>query len=232
MADEQIKTEEVKNEVAKAENTQPQVANRNMVADLSNGVYSSSDTFKLAMQMAKGLAASTIVPVAYQKNEANCLVALEMANRTGQSPIQIMQSLDVIQGTPAWRGKALIAMVNNSHKYDEDIHFEYTKDSKGEVKGCYAWTKKDGHEVKGTEYTYEMAKEAKLFEKNNSYWKKEPELMLAYRAISRFCSLNCPEISLGLYTTDEAREIYVTEPPKKADVKTLLADGDVEVIDG
>jgi len=194
---EEVKEE--KKEVAKA--------HTNMVADLSNGIYSSSDTFTLSCQMAKGLAASTLVPQAYQRNEANCLVALEMANRTNQSPLQVMQSLDVIQGTPSWRGKALIAMINASHKYDEDLNFEYTKDKDGSVKGCIAWTTKNGKEVRGTEYTYKMAEQAGLFKKTNSYWNKEPELMLAYRATSRFCSLNCPEISLGLYTVDEQKEI-------------------------
>ena len=88
----------------------------NMVADLSNGVFGTSDTFKLACQMAKGLASSTMVPQQFQRNEGNCLVAIELANRLNISPFQVMQSVDVIQGQPAWKGKTLIAFVNNSHK--------------------------------------------------------------------------------------------------------------------
>lgn len=224
--------QEITQEVKKDVSVQSQ--HINMVADLSNGVFGTSDTFKLACQMAKGLASSTMVPQQFQRNEGNCLVAIELANRLNISPFQVMQSIDVIQGQPAWKGKTLIAFVNNSHKYDEDIHFEYTKDEKGNVNGCYAWTKKDGHEVRGTEYTYEMAKKAKLFEKNNSYWNKEPELMLAYRAISRFCSLNCPEISLGLYTSEEQIEIADSNKPKssKASLNELLQeDVEVETVD-
>ena len=52
---EEIKKEEVKQEVAVKERV-------NMVANLSEGIYSSSDTFNLAYQMAKGLSQSTLVP--------------------------------------------------------------------------------------------------------------------------------------------------------------------------
>lgn len=229
---------EIKEEVKK-EQTQVVVAQpTNMVATLDNGIFSSSDTWKLSCQMAKGLASSTIVPQAYQRNEGNCIVALELANRLGISPLQVMQSLDVIQGTPAWRGKALIAFVNNSHKYDEDIHFEYEYDDKGNPISCYAWTKKDGSVVKGTPFTMETAKSNGLLAKNNSYWLKEPALMLAYRAISRFCSLNCPEISMGLYTREEVldmNEIPQETTKKKASLNELLDDetqDTIEVVNG
>ena len=139
---EEIKKEEVKQEqkqeVAVAEQ------HVNMVADLSGGLYSSSDTLRIARNFAQDLSKSTMIPMQYQNNYANCLVALEYANRTGQSPLQVMQSLDVIKGTPAWRSKALIGMVNTSGKYDEDLHFSYGKDDKGEIVSCFAWTKKDG----------------------------------------------------------------------------------------
>lgn len=224
MADE-IKKEETTAVAEKKES-------RNMVASLENGLYSSSDTFNLARSMALELSKSTMIPTAYQNNFANCLVALEMANRTNQSPLQVMQSLDVIKGTPAWRGKALIAMINSSHKYDEDLRYEYLIDEKTkEIIGCYAWTTKNGTVIKGTPYTMAMAEKAGLLKKDNSYWMKEPELMLTYRAVSRFASLNCPEISLGLYTTEEVMDMQATSKPKKASLNSILADDDIEVVD-
>lgn len=225
---EEIKKEGTKQEVAVKEQ-------RNMVANLSEGIYSSSDTFKLATSMAKGLAASTVVPMQYQRNEANCLVAIEMANRLGVSPLQVMQNLDVIQGNPAWKGKALIAFINNSHKYDDDLHFEYEYDKEGFATSCYAWTKKGDAIIKGTKYTLEMAKKAGLLAKNNSYWIKEPDLMLSYRAASRFASLNCPEISMGIYTTDEMNEIVGQGRTKSSSLNDVLAAEnvvDAKILDG
>jgi hypothetical protein len=39
--------------------------------------------------------------------------------------------------------------------------------------------------------------------KNGSKWKTMPEVMLRYRAASFFARMNCPEISMGIYTSDE-----------------------------
>lgn len=205
----------------------------NMVADLSS-LYSSSDTLRVARNFAQDLAKSTMIPMQYQNNYANCLVALEYANRTGQSPLQVMQSLNVIQGRPSWDSKALIGMINTSGKYDEDLHFTYGEDDKGEIISCFAWTRKDGEVVKGLPYTMKMAKDAGLLNKNNSFWNKEPVLMLTYRAVSRFSSIHCPEISLGLYTTEEVRDINFLNGQGKSKAslnEILVEDDDLVVVD-
>ncbi len=223
---EEIKKEEVKQE--QKQEVAVATEHINMVADLSGGLYSSSDTLRIARNFAQDLSKSTMIPMQYQNNYANCLVALEYANRTGQSPLQVMQSLDVIKGTPAWRSKALIGMVNTSGKYDEDLHFSYGKDEKGEITSCFAWTKKDGVIVEGLPYTMATAKKEGLLSKNNSYWEKDSTLMLTYRAVSRFVSINCPEISLGLYTSEEVRD-FASNKQNKASLNTILAD-DVDMV--
>lgn len=226
---EEIKKEEVNQE----QKQEVAVANEhvNMVADLQGGLYSSSDTLRIARNFAQDLSKSTMIPMQYQNNYANCLVALEYANRTGQSPLQVMQSLDVIKGTPAWRSKALIGMINASGKYDHDLRFTYGKDEKGEINSCFAWTKKDGEVIEGIPYTMKKAEKEGLLNKNNSYWEKDHVLMLTYRAVSRFVSINCPEISLGLYTSEEVRDMnYSTSSTKgKASLNDVLAD-DVDLV--
>lgn len=214
---EDLKKEEVKTEVAVAEQ------HVNMVADLKGGLYSSSDTLKIARNFAADLSKSTMIPMQYQNNYANCLVALEYANRTGQSPLQVMQSLNVIQGRPSWDSKALIGMINTSGKYDEDLHFTYGKDERGEVVSCFAWTRKNGELIEGIPYTMEKAKKEGLLGKNNSYWNKDHVLMLTYRAVSRFAAINCPEITLGLYTTEEVRDFQPIKQ-SKASLNDVLAD--------
>ena len=201
--------DEVKKEEKQEQKQEVAVSNEhvNMVADLSNGLYSSSDTLRVARNYAQDLAKSTMIPTQYQNNYANCMVAMEYANRTGQSVLQVMQSLDIINGNPSWRGKALIAMVNSSGKYDHDLRFTYGKDNNGEITSCFAYTHQNGELIEGIPYTMEKAKKEKLLDKNNSFWQKDPTLMLTYRAVSRFVSLNCPEISLGLYTSEEQRDI-------------------------
>lgn len=224
---EEIKKEEVKQEqkqeVAVAEQ------HINMVADLSGGLYSSSDTLRIARNFAQDLSKSTMIPMQYQNNYANCLVALEYANRTGQSPLQVMQSLNVIQGRPSWDSKALIGMINTSGKYDHDLRFTYGKDDKGEINSCFAWTKKDGEIIEGIPYTMAKAEKEGLLKKNNSFWSKDHVLMLTYRAVSRFASINCPEITLGLYTTEEVRDFTSNNKQSKASLNDVLSEDDMVV---
>ena len=78
---------------------------KNKVTDYSLGIFGTSDNFIMAMQMAKALADSTIVPQTYQKNPSNCLIAIEQAQRMHISPLMVMQNLYPIQGRPSWSSK-------------------------------------------------------------------------------------------------------------------------------
>ena len=70
-----------------------EVTTSNKVTDYSLGIFGTSDNFIMAMQMAKALAESTIVPQTYQKNPSNCLIAIEQAQRMRISPLMVMQNL-------------------------------------------------------------------------------------------------------------------------------------------
>lgn len=97
MEDKKEVTQEEKKEVAtKNEHV-------NMVADFENGIYGSSDSFKMAYQMAKALSQSTIVPAHFQRNEANCLVAISQAQKMGIDPFTVMQNMYMIQGNRCGR---------------------------------------------------------------------------------------------------------------------------------
>lgn len=177
--------------------------NKNKVTDYSLGIFGTSDNFIMAMQMAKALADSTIVPQTYQKNPSNCLIAIEQAQRLDVSPMMVMQNLYVIHERPSWSSKFLIAAINNSGKYDMELQFEETKDKDGKPFSCLAWTMKNGRRIEGMVVDMEMAKNEGWLGKNGSKWKTMPQLMLRYRAASFFSSLNCPELTLGLYTKEE-----------------------------
>lgn len=176
------------------------------VTDYSLGIFGTSDNFIMAMQMAKALAESTIVPAIYQKNPSNCLIAIEMAQRMGVSAMMVMQNLYPIQGRPSWSSQFLIARINNSHKFDIELQYEETKDKDGKPFSCTAWTTKDGRRVDGMTVDMQMAKDEGWIAKNGSKWKTMPQLMLRYRAASFFSRLNCPEVAMGLYTKEEAED--------------------------
>ena len=195
----------------KKEQTAVQQANK--VTDYSLGIFGTSDNFIMAMQMAKALSESTIVPQTYQKNPSNCLIAIEQAQRMNISPLMVMQNLYPIQGKPSWSSKFLIASINASRKFDMELQYDETKDKDGKPYSCVAWTMKNGRRIEGMEVNMQMAKEEGWLGKNGSKWKTMPQLMLRYRAASFFSSLNCPELTMGIYTKEEIEDNDFNEYP-------------------
>lgn len=185
-----------------SENTQVAKSN-NKVTDFSLGIFGTSDNFIMAGQMAKALSQSTIVPKEYQGNEANCMVAIEIATRLRTSPLMVMQNLNVIQGRPSWAAQFLIATVNGSGKYDMELQFDEKTDEKGKSFSCQCWTERKGRKVTGITIDMDMANAEGWVQKNGSKWKTMPQVMLRYRAASFFSRMNCPELTLGFYTKDE-----------------------------
>ena len=201
-----------KQEIQKQENTELTVKeerkevakqSNNKVTDYSLGLFGTSDNFIMACQMAKALAQSTLVPNEYRGNDSNCLIAIDLSQRLGASPFLVMQNLDVIQGKPSWSAKALIGMINASGKYDFELQFDEKQDKEGKPFSCQCWTEKNGRKVTGPVIDMDMAKAEGWTNKNGSKWKTMPQVMLRYRAASFFSRMNCPEISMGIYTTDE-----------------------------
>ena len=195
----------------KKERTAVQQANK--VTDYSLGIFGTSDNFIMAMQMAKALSESTIVPQTYQKNPSNCLIAIEQAQRMNISPLMVMQNLYPIQGKPSWSSKFLIASINASRKFDMELQYDETKDKDGKPYSCVAWTMKNGRRIEGMEVNMQMAKDEGWLGKNGSKWKTMPQLMLRYRAASFFSSLNCPELTMGIYTKEEIEDNDFNEYP-------------------
>ena len=181
----EVAEKNVNTEVAVKDNTQLSAQkSNNKVTDYSLGIFGTSDNFIMAMQMAKALSESTIVPQTYQKNPSNCLIAIEQAQRMNISPLMVMQNLYPIQGKPSWSSKFLIASINASRKFDMELQYDETKDKDGKPYSCVAWTMKNGRRIEGMEVNMQMAKDEGWLSKNGSKWKTMPQLMLRYRAAS------------------------------------------------
>lgn len=213
--------EEVKNELAEKKERV------NMVANLENGIYSSSDTFQLAYQMAKGLSESTLVPMQFQKNPANCLIALEQANRLNISPLVCMQNLYVVSGRPSFSSSFIIGLINSSGKYDMELQFD-EEEKDGKPYACTCWTELNGRRVSGIRITMDMADKEGWSKKNGSKWLTIPQVMLRYRAASFFARMNCPELSIGLYSKEELDDM--PKKASKASLNSILADENEVII--
>lgn len=187
--------------------------------------FNSQSSWELANRIGKAFAASSLVPEQYRNNVANCIVALEMANRMGASPLMVMQNLYIVHGNPGWSSKFLIACFNQCGRFTS-MRYEWTADRSG----CRAWAveKSTGERIDGPTVSTEMAKLEGWSTKANSKWKTMPELMLMYRAAAFLIRTYAPEISMGLRTDDEIIDMGpadVVEPrsARADEVRALLA---------
>jgi hypothetical protein len=173
-------------------------------------VYSNGDAFDQAQRVAKMLSSTSMIPKDYQGNVANCLVALEMANRVGTSPLMVMQNLHIIHGRPSWSATYLIAAVNTSGKFSP-LRFQVT--GEGDGRQCVAVAKDlaTGELLEGPPVSIAMAKKEGWYNKTGSKWQTMPDLMLRYRAAAFFSRLYAPEVAMGLHTVEEAYDVEYTE---------------------
>lgn len=193
-------------------------------------IFADPFSFEQAQRFAKALMSSNMIPVEYQNNLPNALIAMEYANRLKISPLMVMQNLNIIHGRPSWGASYLIGTINTSGKYNGDLMFKYVGEIDTDKRGCIAWTHlKDGKTIiESPVFTIKMAKDSGLFDKKGSKWQITPELMLCYRAASMFARLYCPEITLGMYTTEELIDlpeseftIVNTAPLPKVNIESL-----------
>lgn len=218
-------------------------------------VFSNVKAFTDAQRICKALTQSGIVPVSYQgeQNLPNAMVALEMANRIGISPISVMQNLHIIEGRPSWSSNFIISMLNSSGKFTP-LRFRYEETDGEEVSritkkwnkrlnqydettetefiqglSCvaYATDKNTGEIIEGPEVSVKMAFLEGWLSKNGSKWRTMPKLMLAYRAAAFFGRLYAPELLLGIHSDDELNDIAPSIPSAP---KIIEPDGDIPPI--
>lgn len=161
--------------------------------------------FALAQREAKALSESALVPDTFRGNVANCLIALNLAKRTGFDPLMTMQNLYIVHGRPAFSASFLIACVNACGRFTP---LRYRLEGEGDSRSCVAYCtdRETGEEIEGPPVTMAMVKAEGWHAKNGSKWKTMPELMFRYRAAAFFARTTAPEIAMGMMTAEEIED--------------------------
>lgn len=178
-----------------------------------------TEKFELVQRQAKALSLSTVIPKDYQNNIPNTLVALEMAQRIGASPLMVMQNLHIIHGRPSWSSTFVIAALNACGRFSA-MRFEMDGADKCRA---VATERETNHVLEGPWVTMQMAKEEGWLSKAGSKWKTMPELMMRYRAAAFFGRLYAPEIMMGMHTEFEVQDM---QPRATSHVAALLTPTD------
>lgn len=214
--------------VAKSEAQAPTVAG-----------FGNSMAFDFMQRQAQMLASSALVPKEFSLSDAknaqekavkiaNVVIALEMANRIGASPLSVMQNLYIVHGKPSWSSTFIIAAINGCGRFSA-MRFEMTGEGDSRTCVAVATEKATGEKLESPPVSIEMAKAEGWFGKAGSKWKTMPELMLRYRCATLFGRLYAPEILMGMRTAEELEDIeeaVVVSPKqaKAADIAGRFAD--------
>ena len=197
--------------------------------------FTSPVMFDHLQRVGRMFAQSAIVPAAYQMKSqddvqalANCVIALDMANRMSVNPLMVMQNLYNVHGNPGWSSKFLIACLNGCGKFSP-LRYKYDGEPNTDEWSCraYAIDKATGEELRGAAVSIGMAKKEGWYSKSGSKWQTMPELMLQYRAAAFFQRAYAPEISMGLNTAEEYTDVYGDTQSKNATKQVETAEADV-----
>lgn len=201
------------------------------------GVFSNGDAFKLACAMADRIAASSIVPKEYIGNPNNVLIAIDLAARMRVSPIMLMQNMDIVFGRPGLRGTFYAGLINNSGLFAERLKYEWRGEERTESGppspdyGCRAWTTdSDGVRINGAwiDWTLVLAEGWQLDKPGRngnpaqkSKWNTMREQMFMYRAAAFFGRAHASDVTLGMQTSEELRDVIEGEYERVSPPETL-----------
>jgi len=176
--------------------------------ELQKYAFSGVETFEVAQRMAKMLQESDLVPAQFQKSLPNCVLALEMSQRLGMNPLAIMQNLYVVHGKPAWSSQFLIACINGCGRFSP-LRYELTGEVGQDSRTCVAWAYDLGNNerIDGPPVSIALAKAEGWYQRSGSKWRTMSELLLRYRAATLFARTFCPELTMGLPTHEEIKDI-------------------------
>lgn len=149
-----------------------------------------------AMELAKMMSDSSLVPSPLQKKPADCLLVIEQAMRWGMSPFAVAQSTSVIHGKLMYEGKLVAAVVNANGGLERRLSYSYSGEAENRkitVSGL----------VRGETEPRTVDVVFKDVKTTSEQWKKQPDQQLMYSGARVWARRHMPELMLGVYTVDE-----------------------------
>jgi len=161
-------------------------------------------TLEEAMNFCKIMADSDLVPNSYKNKPGNIMVAIQMGNELGLSPMRALRSIAVINGRATMWGDDVLAMVLASPVC------EYVDESASTDKVGVCKTKRKSCEEQTSTFTLEDAKRAGLLGKQGP-WQTNTSRMLKLRARGFGLRDTFADVLAGLVSAEEALDLPPTE---------------------
>lgn len=222
----------------------------NSIAIQNSSIFTNADKFEFSFRVATMLSRSDMVPQRFrgEKGVPNAMVALDLSNALGAANVfMTMQSIYDVHGRIGIDAKMLIAMYNQRGR--GPIRYEIRGDIRNpnnDSDGCIAYVidRNTNTRIDGPIVDWLMVKKEGWYDRKDKYgnycskWRTMPELMFRYRAAAVFIRINSPEVTFGMYTTDELIDmqqnesgVYEAEAKKheKKDAESIVIDRDKPV---
>ena len=184
-------------------------------------------TMDEAWRFAQALSESEMVPERYMGKPRDCLVVLDLAARLGSSWLAVMQHVYSVHGRVGMESALVTALVNQSGMFVNPLEYEVEgkeANSPDYKVRAYAKRKSTGTVLYGPWIDWKLVKAEGWDGKQGSKWKSMPEQMFHYRAAAWFQRRHCPEVTMGMLTTDEVADIG----PKQ--VESTVVESGVEAL--
>lgn len=166
---------------------------------------------KLAYQAATMLVGTSFVPQSYNGKPTEAAAAIVTGQGLGLDPLASLRSMDVIQGTPAFRAITIRAVVQS---HGHEIWVEESTQQRAVVKG----RRRGDANVVTSMWDMDRARRLSLTGKSN--WKNQPEAMLIARATAEVGRLIAADALLGMaYSIEELEDGVVPESAPAAEAK-------------
>jgi hypothetical protein len=169
-------------------------------------------------KLAEAVAQTEFVPQGFRGRPAAIAAAMYYGLELGFRPMTSLKYIQVIQGEPALKPKAMTALIRRAGHILRDIETTPTK--------CVLYGKrKDTGEEMTVTWTIEQARRAGLV-RDGSGWVKYPEDMLWARATSVLGRRLFEDVILGSYTPEEmGGDTSLAEEEQVIDVESTPATG-------
>lgn len=188
-------------------------------------MWNDTKMMNAAWRTAGMISKSGLVPESYRNSPENCLIAIDLANRQGLSPMMVMQNLYVVKGKPAWSGSFCAAAINGCGKFTP-LEYIWSGEPGKPSFGCTAQAirRTNGSLCQSDTITIQMAKDEGWMDKSGSKWKTMPRQMMMYRAASFFARAHCPEVLFGIQTVEEVQDVRGYEEAQE-ETTTIVLEG-------
>lgn len=176
------------------------------------------------IEYSRALAVAPLLPKSYRDQPGNVLLALELADSLGLSPMDVIQNVHVIEGKLSMSASLIAGLVRRAgHRLrvfmvdPQTARATITRADDPDFEFVSTWT-------------MDRAKTAGLVGKDN--WRHHPQQMLKRRATAEVARDACPEVLAGMgYDRDEVEQLPASARITVPDLPAQAAAGRITIPD-